>query len=122
MHWPWGSDGGPLPDRLDDIGDGGDSTRAAVDLEQTGGVGQQVDVGVVKAGDKRHALAVDALDTCSRQVAQPLTGAYRGDAVAFDGHVPACGPPAVHGQDSCVFQNEVCQRNTLLGQDEKPIW
>ena len=45
--------------RVLDVGDGRDGGRRAVDGEEGGGVGEQVDVGVDEAGQERAAAAID---------------------------------------------------------------
>ena len=50
-------------------GYGVDASGAAVELHEAGGVGEEVDVGVVEAGSQGHSLAVEALDAGLGEVA-----------------------------------------------------
>jgi hypothetical protein len=51
----------PASDGLFDVLNGRDGGRAAIDCVEAGGVGQKVDVGVVKAREQGAAIPVDDL-------------------------------------------------------------
>jgi hypothetical protein len=96
-----------LPDLFLNIGNGWYRRRAAIDAEQVRGIGHDVDMGIVEAGDNRFTFTVNE-PTAPFEEGKIIVGSNPDNIPSPRRHQLRPGPAAVHGQHICVIEHEVC--------------